>query len=458
MAASTSSDLTTGPVREHLVRLTVPMIWGLAAMMGVHLVDTWFVSRLGPEALAAMGFTFPVVMTGSALGIGLMAGTSSVIARRIGRGDRATARRLASDALVLAALLAVVLAAAGLATIEPLFRLLGADERTLAPIGDYMRIWYLGLVVMLPPMAAVGAIRATGDSSGQSLVLVSASLVNAVLDPLLIFGLAGLPRLELEGAAIASVLARVASLGVGLWLLHARHRLLDLRPPAAAEALASCRAVLHVGVPAAGTNVIIPLANGVVTALVARHGAEAVAGYGAAFRIESMALIVFYALSAIVGPLVGQNLGAGRPARSAEAVAASARFCLALGLALAVLLALAAPALAALFSDAPGVRRATEQYLWLAPIGFGAAGVTMVVNAAFNGAGRPLAATAVSLTRILALYLPLAWLGNALAGPPGLFAGLALANLGGGAVAWAAWRRRLPRLEHTAGAPQEAAA
>ncbi len=446
MAARQTTNLTEGPVRGHLVRLTVPMIWGLAAMMGFNVADTWFVAQLGAAELAAMSFTFPVVLTVTSLGIGLMAGTSSVIARRIGGGDRESARRLATDALLLALAVSLVLAAAGLATIDPLFRLLGADPDTIARIAEYMSIWYLGVPLLLMPMAAVGAIRAVGDSAGQSRVLVVASVLNLALDPLLIFGLAGFPRMELAGAAVATLAARALSLAIGFHLIHVRHRLLVWRPPAPSELAASWRALAHVAAPAAGTNVIIPLATGAVTAMVAAHGAHAVAGFGAAFRMESLALIVFYAMSAIMGPLVGQNLGAGRSARAGEAIEISSRFCLGLGLALAAALALAAPALAALFADSEAVRRETVAYLRIVPVSYGAAGIVMVVNAAFNGAGRPLAATAVSLARIAVLYVPLAWIGGRLAGPPGIFAGLALANLGGGAVAWLVWRRNLPRM------------
>ena len=270
--------------------------------------------------------------------------------------------------------LAVVFAITGLATIEPLFRLLGADEDTLALIAQYMSIWYLGLPLVLVPMAGIGAIRATGDSSGQSLVLVAASLANLVLDPLLIFGLAGLPRLEIEGAAIASVAARGLSVGMAFYMLHVRHGLLDLRLPGARELRESITAVLHVALPAAGTNVIIPLATGVVTAMVAAHGADAVAGFGAAFRTESVALIVFYAMSSMMGPLVGQNLGAGQAGRAQEAIAISIRFCLVFGIALAVALALAAPAIAGWFSDRPAVRETTVSFLRITSWSYGASG------------------------------------------------------------------------------------
>ena len=229
-------------------------------------------------------------------------------------------------------------------------------------------------------------------------------------------------------------------------LLHVRHRLLDLTLPPVRELGASVAAVLQVAAPAAGTNVIIPLATGAVTAMVAEHGADAVAGFGAAFRTQSVALIVFYAMSAMMGPLVGQNLGAGQTARAREAMRLSIRFCIMFGLALALVLAVAAPAIAAVFSGREAVQATTITFLRVTPWAYGAVGIVMIINAAFNGAGRPLAATGVSLTRIVALYLPLAFIGSRMAGVPGIFAGLALADLGGGAAACWWWRRAWPRL------------
>ncbi len=444
VSQSHRATLTQGSVRGHLVRMTLPMVAGLVAMMGFYFVDTLFVGQLGTQPLAAMSFTFPVVMTITSIGIGFMAGTSSVLARLIGRGDGSRVRRLTTDSLLLTLAVSAILALIGLLTVDPLFRLLGADEDLLPLIHDYMDIWYLSLPLVLTPMAAVGAIRATGDSSGQSLILIVASVVNIFLDPFLIFGLAGLPRLELQGAALASALARLVSVAIGYHVLQTKHGLLDLRLPSPAEARDSVAAILHIAGPAAGTNAIIPIGTGFVTALVAGQGAEAVAGFGAAFRIESVFLLVFFAMSAIIGPFVGQNLGAGQIERMADAVRQSIYFCLGFGALLAALLTAAAPPLAALFSDNPLVTQTTVTYLRLVPLAYGTAGIVMVVNAAFNGVGLPFQATGLSLIRVFGLYVPLAYLGAHLAGLTGIFGGILAANLVAGGLAFGWWRRRAP--------------
>ena len=139
-----SAKLTTGPVGRHLVSLTIPMLVGLAAMISYGIADTFFVAQLGTLPLAAMSFTFPVNFVASGIALGLGTGTASVLARLMGTGDRSQVQRLTTHSVLLGGLLGLLLLAIGLSTIDPVFSALGADERTLPLIHDYMRIYYLG--------------------------------------------------------------------------------------------------------------------------------------------------------------------------------------------------------------------------------------------------------------------------------------------------------------------------
>ena len=412
------------------------MIWGIAAVMSLNIVDTWFVAQLGERHLAAISFTFPVTMVLISLGIGLMAGTASVISRVLGKGDIDRVRRLTTDATLLATALAILCSMVGLITMDQLFRTLGADELLLPLIRDYMTVWYAGFVFFLVPMVGFGAIRATGDSKLQRNIMLGVALVNLIMDPLLIFGLAGLPRMEMQGAALASVLARALGLFAGYWALRYKKHLITFILPDPREFLRSCRSVLHVGLPAAGTNIIIPMAAGVVVAIVAQFGSDAVAGYGAATRIEHVTLVMFYAMSAMIGPFVGQNLGALRYDRIEQAISMCWKFCLWSGAVIAVALAATAPLLIGLFGDNDQVNSVGSAYLWIVPVSFGLEGAVMVINAAFNGLGSPMPAVAISLIRMFVLYVPLAWGLSLLWGVGGVFAGAALANVLSGILAW----------------------
>lgn len=440
-----TAKLTQGPVRTHLVSLTVPMVWGIAAMMSFNIVDTWFVARLGERALAAISFTFPVTMVMISLGIGLMAGTASVISRVLGEVDVAGVRRLTTDAVLLAVIVSAACSIAGLLTMDPLFRALGAEAELLPLIRDYMTVWYAGFVFFLVPMVGFGAMRAMGDSKLQGILMTAVSVLNLVLDPLLIFGLAGLPRLEMQGAALATVIARGLSLVVGYWALTRRTSMIAFDLPSRAAFRQSCRRLLHVGLPAAGTNMIIPMATGIVVALVAQFGTNAVGGYGAATRVEHVTLVVYYAMSAMIGPFVGQNLGARRYERIEQAIDLCWRFCLWSGLAIAAVLIPLGPWVMAQFGDDGRVIGVGVAYLWIVPVSFGMEGVVMVMNAAFNGAGRPLPAVIISLTRMLVLYVPLGYVFSRIWGVNGIFAAATVANITAGllALTWfKRWHRR----------------
>ena len=449
------AKLTQGSVRGHLVSLTVPMIWGIAAIMSLNIVDTWFVAQLGEQELAAISFTFPVTMVLVSLGIGLMAGTASVLSRVLGRGDIHRVRRLTTDATLLATALSIALSIAGLLTMDTVFTAMGADQHLLPLIRDYMVVWYAGYIFFLVPMVGFGAIRATGDSKLQGNIMMGVAIVNLILDPLLIFGLGGLPRMEMQGAALASVIARALSFVVGYWALRYSKNMISFTLPGIAEFWQSWRSVLHVGLPAAGTNIIIPLAHAIVITIVAQFGSNAVAGYGAATRIEQITLVVYYAMSAMIGPFAGQNLGAREYDRIEQAMSLCWRFCLLSGLAIAVVLAITAPLLLRLFAENQEVSQVGILYLWIVPISFGMNGAIMVINATFNGLGKPLPAVVISLTRMFLLTVPLAYGLSRIWGVNGVFAGVALANVLGGLMAWF-WIRHHCRVHYQAHQGHEA--
>jgi Na+-driven multidrug efflux pump len=180
------NDLTRGPVSGHLFRLTVPMVWGFLSISAFNLVDTFFVSRLGTDPLAALSFTFPVVAMVFAVARGLAVGASSSIARAVGGGEHHKVRRLATDVIVMTVLIVCVIGVAGIATIDPVFRALGAPGRLMPEIRRYMIIWYAGVCVLFIPLLSNHIMRSLGDTYTSSMMLVVAAVLNLALDPLFI--------------------------------------------------------------------------------------------------------------------------------------------------------------------------------------------------------------------------------------------------------------------------------
>ncbi len=436
-----SATLIDGRVAQQLRTLALPMVWGLLATMSFNVVDTFFVAQLGSEYLAAMSFTFPVVMVLTSLGIGLSAGTSSVVARQIGEGNAQQARRLATDSVTFTLLISFSVSLVGWLTIEPLFTLLGATPELLPLIREYMSIWYFSAPCLLVPMVSLAALRAMGMSHVQGYIMGFAALLNVVLDPILIFGLLGVPALGLKGAAIATLITRALMLAVSIYILKWRVGMLVSPWVSWQKLKQSWVMVAHVGVPAMAANVIIPLASAVVVILVAGYGTDAVAGFGVAVRIEPVVLIVFYALSGVIGPFFGQNFGAKKMHRLQEALWILTTFCLGLGLLLALLLFFLGAWVASLFSDHPQIIYVAVSYLSVVPISYGAYGIVMSATAAFNGLGTPWPAMTLSLSRVLLIYLPLALVLQRLFELKGIFIASAVTNMLVGMWAW--WWLRL---------------
>lgn len=194
-----TAELIDGSVAKILFNLTLPMIAGMLGIVAFNLVDTFFVGQLGSKELAALSFTFPVVLVINSLAMGIGIGASAVVSRAIGRGDHHEVQRLTTDSLFLALVLVAFFVSFGVLTIEPLFTLLGAGPDIVVLIREYMVIWYIGVLFVNIPMVGNNAIRATGDTKTPSAVMLTAAVVNIALDPVLIFGLGPAPALESKG-------------------------------------------------------------------------------------------------------------------------------------------------------------------------------------------------------------------------------------------------------------------
>lgn len=424
--STAEARLTDGNVTRMLVRLTIPMVFGVLSMVLYNLVDTFFVGRLGKDQLAALSFTFPVVLVINSLAMGMGMGASAAVSRAIGAGDHARVRRLATDSLMLALLIVGAVAAAGILTIDPLFRLLGAGDRIRPYIREYMSIWYPGMIFVVVPMVGNNTIRATGDTRTPGLVMMLGAGVNAALDPLLIFGLGPFPALGIRGAAAATLIGRSITFGVAIYVLAVREHLLDFRRPAFRAVVRSWQEVLYVGIPNAASRMIIPLGAGVVTRILSQYGPETVAGYGVATRVEFFALAVVNALSSVVAPFVGQNLGAGKMDRIRRGYASAQWFSAAVGgLSLLLLVVLAGP-VARLFSDAPEVTRVTVRYLRIVPFAYAFQGIYLITIPALNVFRKPLLGAGLGAVEMFALIVPLALLGARLFSWTGVFVAVAV--------------------------------
>lgn len=411
------------------------MLVGILGMMAFNVVDTFFVGRLGTLALAAMTLTFPVVMVVGTFTLGLGVGAMAVISQGIGAGDKSQIRRCTTDALMLAGLCVAILMIVGLATLEPLFRMLGATDELMPFVKKYMFVWYLGMAFYVVPIVGNNIIRATGDTVTPSVVMLVGVVLNGILDPILIFGLGPIEPMGITGAAIATVLARGFTLLVALWVLKFRIDLLGPLWPGVRELVRSWKMLLQTGLPVAVSNAIIPISLGVITRIVSQFGPEGVAGFGVATRIEGFGMALIYALSTGISPFVGQNFGAGRIDRIVKGLSYARKFALAWGGLLLVTFLLSARPLAAQFNPDPLVVQSARLYLWIVPISLGFRSIHQIIWTALNVLGRPYDGLFLEFLLAVGLWIPLACVGARLADIGGLYSGLALANILAGITA-----------------------
>lgn len=435
--------LTEGPITPILVSMTLPMIIGMVMMFSFSLVDTFFVSLLGTEALSAISFTFPVTFAIMSLAVGLSIGTSAVVAKYIGRGDIEKAKQASTVTNYVALALSALLALIAYLLTDQIFLMLGASPSLLPLIREYMDIWMPGSVLLVAIICGNSVLRANGDTRTPSLVMAGTGLINAVLTPLMIFGLGPIPGMGMAGAAWSTLISWAIGVIFLFYYLAIRHELIYKGLPNRAVFRASSVEMLRIGIPASGSNMLTPVAGGVLTAMVASYGETAVAAFGVGSRLESIACLVILALSSTLPPFISQNLGAGCINRIEEATRTSLRFILGWQLMIYAVMAISAPLIAAVFTRDETVSDIIKLYLWIMPLGYGMQGVIILCNSALNAIHKPMIALYLSILRFFVFIVPMAWIGSKLAGLPGFFIGALIGTVLMALMSWVVFLRIL---------------
>lgn len=429
-----------GNLFRHVAVMSLTSSVGLMVLFLVDFVNIILISWLkDAELTAAIGYAGAILFFTTSFGIGMSIAASALVARAVGRGDLAEARTKATNAVVWGVMFGIAFVALVFLNLPGLVSLLGATGRTLD-----LTVHYLSIVVPTLPLLMVGMIggailRSHGDARRAMMATIYGGLANAVLDPILIFGL----DLELTGAAIATVFARVVIAATAL-LPVIRHyggfdRLswqsltMDLRP------------IARIASPAILTQLATPVGQAFVTRAVSDFGEAAVAGVAITGRMTPVAFGVIFALSGAIGPIIGQNYGAGKMDRVRRAFIEGLRFTALFTVFVAVLLFLLRSPIADLF-QATGVTRQII-YLFCGPLAllFFFNGVIFVANAAFNNLGYPFHSTWTNWGRHTIGTVPLALWGGSLLGAEGVLLGQAAGGVLFGLVAWWLALRVMPR-------------
>ncbi len=445
MSQQSPAKLIHGPIAPLIIKMTLPMLAALAGMLLFNLTDTYFIGQLGKEQLAALTFTFPVVLFFVSLALGIGAGTSAVVSRAIGEGNQQKVQRLTTDSLILIFLISIVGVLAGLLSIDPLFSFFGASGQIMVYLKEYMVIWYSGVILVMIPMVGNNAIRATGDTKTPSKIMMVAVTANIILDPILIFGFGPIPAMGIKGAALATLFSRAITLIAALYILGYREKMISFIKPRLSEVFHSFSQVLKIGMPTAITRVLFPIGTGIITKMIAVYGVAAVAAFGIGSRIEILALTPFMALSSVISPFVGQNAGAKLFKRIIISVSGSYKFVILFGIVAWIAISFSSQYIVALFNEDSEVVRIGALYLWIVPSAFVFVGINMISTTVLNVLNRPIKSGLLSLAQMFLIYIPLAWLLSENFGLTGIFFAAVISNSIIGMISWHITKKEINR-------------
>ncbi len=438
--SQTAPPSTLSLVRQ-LWQQTWPMALGVMSLLGFYLVDSIFVARLGTAPLAAQSFTFPLAFLVIGVQVGIGIAIAALISRAIGAGQQDQANRLGALVLTGGGLMLGALVLFLWLIQTPAFTLIGASEAIRELIRPYWAIQVLAMWVGGVLYFGYSLFRAHGNTRFPGLMMVLTSLLNLILDPLLIFGVGDWDGFGLPGAALASLLA--FAIGLGILVLALRGKGWVQRHGMLVQMRVSAWPFAQIAGPAMISQLMPPLAAMLATALVARAGDQAVAAWGMASRLESFSIVLVLGMTMALPPWLGRCYGGNdwetvrRLMRVAAAMVIGWQVLLGLVMAL-----LAAPLASLLVETAPVQAYLAVLIRWLPP-SYGLLGICMLVVSASNALGWPMRAMLISFLRLFLCYLPLLWLGYQLGDFGGLALGAAFGNLLAGVMAWGFYQQAL---------------
>ncbi|HEX5766113.1 MAG TPA: MATE family efflux transporter [Woeseiaceae bacterium] len=417
------TDFTVGPIGRALGLLAIPMMLEMSMEAVFALADIIFVSRLGTDAVAAVGLTEALVTVLYAVAIGLGMGVTAMISRRIGAKDNDGAARVAGQAIWIGAIVAAIIAFVGFNFAADLLGLMGASPGVIETGQGYTTVILGGSASIIYLFLLNAAFRGAGDAPVALRSLTLANLINIVLDPCLIFGLGPFPELGVTGAAIATTVGRGIGVLYLLYYLFAAKGRLTFRLRHAALDWSLIRRLISISIGGVGQFLIATASWILIMRIVALYGSAPVAAYTIALRLMEFALLPAWGLGNAAATLVGQNLGARKPDRAAESVWRAARYNATFLLVIGLVLIAFAPLIVSLFSTDPEIIRYGSDCLRIMGLGYPMYAVGMIIIQALNGAGDTRTPSVLNFICFWLVQIPLAYALATAAdlGPHGVF-------------------------------------
>ncbi|MDX1403378.1 MAG: MATE family efflux transporter [Woeseiaceae bacterium] len=424
------SDFTVGPIGRALGLLAIPMMLEMAMESVFAVVDIAFVSRLGTNAIAAVGLTEALVTVLYAVAIGLGMGVTAMVSRRIGAKNAEAAARVTGQAILIGAVLALVIGLFGVRYASDLLRMMGASDGVISEGRGFTAMLLGGSASILYLFLLNAAFRGAGDAPVALRSLTLANAINIALDPCLIFGLGPFPELGVTGAAVATTIGRGIGVAYLAYYLFAGNGRLKFAVRHLAPVPALMMRMIRISIGGVGQFLISTSSWIAIMRVVALYGSAPIAAYTVALRLVEFALLPAWGLGNAAATLVGQNLGAAKPDRAEKSVWQASKYNALFMAAVGAVMIAFAPQIVALFSSEPDVIRYGTSCLRILGIGYPVYAVGMIIIQALNGAGDTTTPSVMNFICFWLLQIPLAyWLATSVdLGPNGVFLAIVIAE------------------------------
>lgn len=407
--AGTERDFTKTSIGKAIFILSVPMVLEMIMESVFAVVDIFYVSKLGANAVATVGITESVMTIVYAIGGGLSTATTALVARRIGEGDKREAGVAAFQAILLALFVSLLFSLPGIIWARHFLKIMGASDEMIREGIMYPAIMFgsSGIVMILFIINAV--FRSSGDAAISMRVMWVANLINVVLDPLLIFGWGPIPAMGIKGAAIATLIGRSVAVVYQFVLLFRSHHRIHLTWQSIRLQWSVMVSLLKVSTGGILQNMIATSSWIILVRIISVFGAAALAGYTIAIRILLFALLPAWGISNAAATLVGQNLGAGFPDRAERSVQITTIVNMVVMGLVSIGMILNSEALIRIFINDAEVINQGAHALFIVSFGFVFYALSMVMVQGFNGSGDTLTPTLINFVCFWLIEIPLAW-------------------------------------------------
>lgn len=404
-----TTDFTKGSIPRHLIAFSVPMLLGNFLQAMYSTVDSFWVGRyLGPEALAAVSASVPIVHALIALVLGLTIAVTTIIAQHWGAKQEEQVRHIVTNSMILLTVVGTVMSVIGILLRGPLLRLINVPPDVFEGASVYLGIYLSGLIGTFLYNAAASILRGIGDSKTPLRFLAYATFINIVLDPIFIFGIGPIPRMEIAGVALATVISQIISAILALIYLHRSSGLFIFKPKQWKIDFPLFALIVKIGLPAGIQQTVVSLSALSVNSIVNTFGSSVMAAYGVGLRLDQFAFMPAMSGGLAVTSLVGQNLGAGHEDRVKDSVRWSLIIIGGITLILTLVVLILPGSLITIFTGDPRVIKVGAGYLRFAALTYVPYAVMFSLSGVLRGAGDTLAAMVITIINLWVVRIPLA--------------------------------------------------